>query len=382
MSVSQVTHGSSVAPASAHREQGRSAREQFARLQVGQTLELQIVRRLDDRRLIAFFDGTNHLVETAMALTAGNTLRANVVAIGDKLELKFAGLTAAPVDARKAEGEELQARKHPEEAERLNELQEEYAVSLHGDERLHVLAAMSKTTEPDHIARSGLYLSKLKKPVDAEPLRAIYAAISWLQPQTNAGRRALDGSSLATALEATDPTATSEAAQMLAEAFTGDMNVPSSELSSAEQDDSNRDALTRRLLNDQDDGSVAYAFGRVPLMVADQLVELDVVLFRDRQGAANRNATRRLVMSLKTEALGRVEVIAQAVGERLTISLNTESVASSESLAEHADEVRALVASFGWSVDTIRYDISATQNRAANHIVQHVLDAGTIDRMF
>jgi hypothetical protein len=139
--------------------------------------------------------------------------------------------------------------------------------------------------------------------------------------------------------------------------------------------------LAARLLNEQDEGSMAYSYGTVPLLIADQLIELDVVLFRERGKQGTQTSVRRLVMTLRTQTLGRVEVMAQAVGARLTIALTAQSESASDSLAQHADEVRELIGRLGWQVESIRYDVDAERARAADHIVRHVLSAGTVDCM-
>jgi len=87
------------------------------------------------------------------------------------------------------------------------------------------------------------------------------------------------------------------------------------------------------------------------------------------------------VMTLKTATLGRVEVQANAVGDRLSIAINADSAASSEALAAHADEVRELIARLGWNVEKISYDFSAVRDNASRHIVDHVLNTGTLSRL-
>jgi hypothetical protein len=138
--------------------------------------------------------------------------------------------------------------------------------------------------------------------------------------------------------------------------------------------------MARDLLNANDDGALAYAYGTLPVMVADQLVELDIVLFRDRQEAQASHAMRKLVMTLQTENLGRVEVMAQALGSRLTIAIKAQNAEASAALSAQADEVRELVVQLGWHVEAIDYGIDPLHTRAAREIVDHVLQSGSIDR--
>ena len=139
--------------------------------------------------------------------------------------------------------------------------------------------------------------------------------------------------------------------------------------------------LARRLLNVQDEGSLGYRYGVLPVLIADQLVELDLVHFRERRDADQPAGLRRLVMTLKTPTLGRIEIQAQAVGDRLSIGIKAESAQSSDALAAHAEDVRELISRLGWNVDTISYDFNADRGRAARHIVDHVLNADTLSRL-
>ena len=361
MSISDLTHTSSVIPSAANRRE-QPSRRPFHRLSVGQMLDLKVLQKVGDGRFLVQFDGGKHLVETAMALRAGSTLRATVAGIGERLELKYVDAPAAPMEAALDAPSPVDDVEADEDSVLLDDLQQQYDVVLSYEDRRSIAAAMQGAAEPMQVANAGLFLGKLLQPIGDEALQAIYSALSWSQRTTATPSTATDVSALLEQFP--NPAAVSDFSESMADSLApGDRK------------------LAERLLNEQDDGSMAYSYGTVPLLIADQLVELDVVMFRERNKQDAQAAVRRLVMTLRTETLGRVEVLAQAVGQRLTIALTAESTSASDALAKHADEVRELVGRLGWQVEAIHYDVDTERARAADHIVRHVLSAGTVDCM-
>ena len=361
MSISDLSHAASVIPSAANRRE-QPSRRPFHRLSVGQMLDLKVLQKIADGRFLVQFDGGKHIVEAAMALRAGSTLRATVAEIGERLELKYVDAPIAPTERA------LDAPAHDDQTETdedsalLDDLQQQYDVVLSYEDRRSIATAMQGAAEPMQMANAGLFLGKLLQPIGDEALQAIYGALSWSPRTTAAPSTATDVSALLEQFP--NAGAVSDFGESMADSLApGDRK------------------LAEQLLNEQDEGSMAYSFGTVPLLIADQLVELDVVMFRERNKQDPQTAVRRLVMTLRTETLGRVEVMAQAFGQRLTIALTAESASASDALAKHADEVRELVGRLGWQVEVIRYDVDTERARAADHIVRHVLSAGTVDYM-
>ena len=363
MSISDLTHTSSVIPSAANRRE-QPSRRPFHRLSVGQMLDLKVLQKIADGRFLVQFDGGKHIVETAMALRAGSTMRATVAAVGERLELKYVDAPAAPAEPAldvPSRDDEIET-ETDEDSALLDDLQQQYDVVLSYEDRRSIATAMQGAAEPMQMANAGLFLGKLLQPIGDEALQAIYSALSWSQRATSTPSTATDVSALLEQFP--NAGAVSDFSESMADSLGPDDRE-----------------LVKRLLNEQDEGSMAYSYGTVPLMIADQLIELDVVMFRERNKQDPQTAVRRLVMTLRTETLGRVEVMAQAVGQRLTIALTAESASASDALAKHADEVRELVGRLGWQVEAVRYDVDTERARAADHIVRHVLSAGTVDCM-
>jgi len=213
---------------------------------------------------------------------------------------------------------------------------------------------------------AGLFLGKLDLSVDPANLHALYAIQQWTR---TADAQPID-EAFAPGPAAAPPAI---AAQMLAV-----LQENSTPTSAQGRDERER---ARRLLNEPDDSSVSYRFGVLPVLIADQLVELDIVHFRERRRDDAPADSRRLVMTFSTANLGRVEVVARALDERLAISIATESTQSRELLAAGAKDVRSLVERLGWNVESVSYDVAANVGRAARHVIDHVLSGDTLSTL-
>lgn len=325
----------------------------------GDRLSMRVLRQLDDRRYLVSFLDSQHIVSSTVALQVGSTVRAIVTAVGEKLELRYVGedSVAVAMDDHAAAGEDA-----------IEELAGRYAVDLQAAQRAAIEQAMQGVTaEPAAMIAGGLFLSKLALGVDAASLHALYGAQRW-------SGKALEKSSTEHSTEldaATQPV-------QLAEQMLVALQQHEPETGGGERD---QRELAQRLLNEQDDGSMAYRFGTLPVLVADQLLELDIVHFDERRREDRPAGMRRLVMTFSTSSLGRVEVVAQALAERLTIAITTDSAQGREALAANSNDVRELVARLGWNVESVSCEVRERVDRAARHVIDHVLQGDALSAL-
>jgi len=360
--------------------QGVSA---FEHLSIGQNLKLQVLRQLEQHRYEVAFGGRRHVVESRVPLDTGTQVEAQVESVGDKLELRY--LNAGPrFDLPDAQ---FTAQTTTEGAPQgagaavppwLTALAEQFRVPLDAQAGTTIARAASMVKNPELMTRGGLFLQKLVQRVAPQDLDALYRVLAVVDcPAASAGAPIdLDdlpdnddmAATLADALDAAaaDPTG----------AAVPDLNGESNTDDGA--DGESRRAL--RLLNLQDEGSVAWRYGTLPLLVGGQLIELDVVMFAERERHAVRGSLRRLVMTLDTTHFGRVHVEARAVDSRIIVKLGAERADAVETLASYGADVRAAIEQLGWAVDEVRYELEAPHASAAHEVVKHVLAAGTIDR--
>lgn len=357
------------------------------RANVGDQLQIHVGQRLGDGRYVASLgDGERHIVQSAMELTAGSTIRATVVSVGERLELKYTPAGAAqPVAVIEIEPETTADAV-------LDELASRYAVELNPLDRLSIQSAMREVPNEEAIAEGGIFLSKLQLPVERNALQALYAAQQWgTTSATLPAAAAVVGDEGATndlerlLLKALHPeqadSQESPGALDLIAADAGSSGSPET----ADSESGSLEDLARQLLNEQDDGALAYRYGTLPVIVANQLVELDLVHFRERGAGRGRDPAlrdmQRLVMTFRTETLGRIEVVAHSLGDHLSIAISSESAQSNEALESHAADVRDLVARLGWRVDAVTYQLNPDPARASRRVMEHVLNAETLDRL-
>jgi len=353
----------------------RSGASAFEQLSIGQNLKLQVLRQLEQERYEVTFGGRRHVVESRVPLTVGSQIEAQVEAKGNQLELRYLGAgprfelpdATPPV----ADGAPM--------PEWLAALAQQYRVPLDAQAGSIIARAAGNAADPALMTRGGLFLQKLAQRVTREDLEALYRAMSSTEGQLPAALAQapieLDAgagndevaATLADALDAATPQSGAGIAPMDADADTN----------GGAQDDAQR-AL--RLLNLQDEGSVSWRYGTLPLLVGGQLIELDLVMFRERESHATRGSLRRLVMTLDTTHFGRVHVEARAVDNRLMVRLSAATSDAVEVMSAYGADVRTAIETLGWAVDEIRYEIAPQGARAAHEVVKHVLSAGSVDQ--
>jgi hypothetical protein len=386
MSISHVNTGSQLTSAQSRNDIRQ--RQQWREQQVGDRIDVRIAKQIDQRHFLVSFGAEQHLVESAMQLPVGARIRAMVVAVGDKLELKYVETLPASDAAASAQVATQSTRSAGSAG--LEELERRHAVVL-TDAQRHLVQSLANGAASERLLmQSGLYLSKLSMPLNAESLSALHDIQAWPQKSEQQDQQMhaalpLAGDDAVAALSGLmrqavdDDISASHAATNDAQPLTPDEELS---LRSATNDSSadSHEQLARDLLNFSDEHGRNHSFGSLPVLIDNQLVELDLVYFRNRAADPGRSNVRRLVMSFQSQTLGRVEIVAQSLADRLSIVLCSDSPVGSELLAEHAEQVRDLARRLGWNVDSLQYTAKAEPARAAQHVVDHVLSTDVLDR--
>ena len=384
--VGTLVASGSIVRADGSPSRGRQGASAFEHLSIGQNLKLQVLRQLEQHRYEVAFGGRKHVVESRVPLSAGTQIEAQVEGKGDKLELRY--LNAGPRFELPADASDASAAAEGAAADAtvppwLNALAEQYRVSLDAQAKATIAQQALKAANPELMTRGGLFLQKLSQKVSPENLESLYRVLSSVVGSPGAGSLTTNLSPIDLEdLPDTEDFATSLAdaldSQVAEQAGAGVSGVDGGANPNDGREDDARRAL--RLLNLQDEGSVAWRYGTLPLLVGGQLIELDLVMFREREQHASRGSLKRLVMSLDTTHFGRVHVEARAVDSRLIVKLSAASADAVEVLSSYGKDVRAAIEQLGWAVDDVRYEIEAPHASAAQAVVEHVLSAGSVDR--
>ncbi len=364
---------------------------QFEKLTIGQNLKLQVLRHLERERYEVMFGGRRHVVDSRVKLEPGTEVEARVEAKGEKLELRYLDAQrgdslSTSHDDPQADGADASQASDPAMPPWLGTLAAKYRVALDAQARDTIAHAASQVGDPALMTRGGLFLQKLAQRVSPRDLDALYRALSVSErPASLAGAAAAAAAAADAPFEFDNLPDHDDLATTLADALDARAPDPHGAAipdvqgdAGREGDDDARRAL--RLLNLQDEGSVAWRYGTLPLLVGGRLVELDLVMFRERESHATRGSLRRLVMTLDTTHFGRVRVEARAVDSRLIVKFGVPDGDAVSALSAYGADVRAAIESLGWSVDEVRYELDAPHASAAQAVIEHVLSAGTVDR--
>lgn len=350
-------------------------KSQQRRHRVGEEVRLTVLQRLDELRYqVGFADGWR-VVYSKVALPVGVAIRATVTAVGERLELKYEGadVVATAMAEHEATGEDA-----------LAQHERRFNVRLPEIDRETLRQAVHAADDTDAMVMSGLFLGKLAQPLDAPKLQAVYESLRWPEiagaSSAGASRSTLADQQIDQLSKAMDHALREAPTNVF---FAALHATPDDTLSASSDDDADREGrrLAWELLNDQDGGSVEYRYGVLPLIIADQLFELDLVYFRERNAGGDPiTRSKRMVMTLNAPTLGRVEVVAQAIGERVAVTIKSDSEASRQILSAEQPRVRELLERMGWAVDGIRYATDEVDRRAATHVIEHVLNADSFSR--
>lgn len=101
-------------------------------------------------------------------------------------------------------------------------------------------------------------------------------------------------------------------------------------------------------------GDYAQHFGSVPVLVAGQLVELDLYSLAQKAGGTPATV-RRLFLSLNSAGLGPVQISAESSQNRLSVSVAGASGAPPEVVHEQVRAVGELAARLGWKFEAVEH---------------------------
>lgn len=417
MSVQSVTTGSASALQTAGGRFYLAGAEEFAdKLTIGQVIKGRVMRQYDNTRYLVGFDGQERVVDSAAPLNTGELIHGRVIGLGERVELQRIYSAEhediAPASQPPPDGEAY-ARGAAGSAERqVDELFARYQAQLSEADRNQLIKATGNASDASTMALTGLMLSKLGLPQAPELLSAVYSVL-----MRSGDRNAV--SAVAARLEAatfgepaTPPGAVMRLADVLknvmddrvhqdpndsaassppsnaAGAGMAGLQAEAARHAAADSDGRRqRDVgdMGRWLLNAQTGSAVAHRLGSLPLLLDDRLIEVDVALFEQRRDAEQKPAAkhRQLVFSLNTEALGRMEIVARLVGERLRVRIVTESSDKTVFLAGYSERLRESLQSLGWTIDEVMYETRTpmTQNGAVRSVVEHVISQDSFNRL-
>jgi hypothetical protein len=121
------------------------------------------------------------------------------------------------------------------------------------------------------------------------------------------------------------------------------------------------------------------------MWIDGKVVEFDVAIFsqRERTGKGLSDTKyQKIVLSLETVNLGRVNVTANVVNSHLKINIAGENEEKVTELAGHSGELHERLSSFDWIVDEIKYQQHSEDiNSPVNVVAEHVIRQDSLSRL-
>lgn len=137
-----------------------------------------------------------------------------------------------------------------------------------------------------------------------------------------------------------------------------DIAAAKSPVSAASRVDAVASELQDAQLATSAEGGFAQHYGSFPVLVAGQLVELDLYTLGQKAAGTSDNV-RRLYLTLNSTSLGPVRVTAESSENRLSVSVAGASQAAPEVLHEHVRAVGELATRLGWKFESVEQGVDS-----------------------
>lgn len=416
MTISQINTGfSSATPSASNRFFLPGAQEFAGSLNLGQMLKGKVLRQYEGNRYLVSFDGQERVVDSAVPLRTGELLHGRVLALGERVEMqRVYSETGNETVAEQVDiGAGLRGLTVNRHQAQLDTTLDRYQARLSETDRAMLLRTMRAVDDAPAMAQVGVFLNKLGLNQSAVLLESLYAKLKgeanqvrrhgeWSAPprldalagqaagsQVATVRQLADvvGRAVGTDVESSDdkPSDTDTVRARESQSEDGDKNVPGVGFEPDRNDDDALNRLTQWILNAQTGGSVVHRLGTLPLLLGGRLVEVDVALFEQRREQVPKPGAqhRQLVFTLQTEHLGRVEVVARVVGDRVRVSIATENESNTALAAGYAETLKSSLAEAGWVTDEVSYETRTVneQTGAVSSVVEHVISLDSMNRL-
>lgn len=389
------------------------AREFADTLNIGQIIQGKVMRSLTGHRYLVAFGQDERVVDSAVTLSSGETLRGRVVALGDRVELQR--IYSDERQPKTPTSEAPAPLRATDELSAVDALLQRYQTALQPAERAILARAAEKSADPESMALAGIMLSKLGLPLQGVLLEALYRAQSGRPSLTSASPAASDFAPQITVSPGSPADTQASTVRVLAELLAQLLEVRGPELPQAnaaatgaqaqgtsnpsgvpdgmgrqqsDLENSSRrmhQALAEHLMNAQTGGIVAHRAGLLPLLIGGRLVEISFALFEQKRSPGQTSGLqhRQVIFSLQTAHLGQVDVLARMSGSHVRLQITTANEEGTARAAEHVQQLRGALIENGWTVDEVVYAtrFGRSVDSVARSVVEHVASLESFNRL-
>jgi hypothetical protein len=298
-----------------------------------------VLRHYEGSRYLVRFLGHERVVDSAAPLRPNEVVYGRVVALDERVELERVEPPVGPAPGAADAGDEAWlALGAGRAAQVIEELFQRYRGTLLAREAERLRRLVGRAARPERMALAGLVLAKTGLPLEAPLAQSLYALLD----------------------------SRSGALAPLAEPASWPPG--------------------QWVLNAQSGGSVAHRAGTLRLEAGEAVIEVEAAFFEEDRAAAPAAGLRhqKLVLSLETERLGRVELRAVMANTHVRVALATVAAEATNALLRHGESLARALALEGWQVDEISYETrNAAEhgNAVAAAAAEHVVTPGSVEKL-
>lgn len=382
-------------------------------LTLGQIIKGKVLRHYDGGRYGISFNGQERVVDSTFPMHQGDVIYARVTGLDEKVHLQR--VVGDPV-------EQANGKTDPQRSAHLQGVSDyrdtiqslfyRYQAKLTTGEHRLIRQLQAQLGGSRHVALSALILHKIGIAIDAGLIKALHRVLADLSKESTA-KQILHQASLATetgnasAEEMVEGLAallssvsrkgrTEGQASSAMEAYSHKPSdhselqtfLPDSHMGQGREKEHLEWFLGQWLLNAQVGGAVSHRFMRIPLWFDGQLVEVTLALFAqgatsEEKASEDRSALRyrRIVFSLETERLGRLEIQAKLADCHVCLDICADSRATAEYLGIQMKDLRMALAAYGWQIDDIRYGVLSAPGGPLDAVIEHLVAKDSLNRL-
>jgi hypothetical protein len=371
------------------------------KLTVGEVVSATIGEYLGDNKYAMKMLGENLVVHSDQPLKAREMIQGRVIGIGDKVELQRLANNKAQADQQGIESRNWQYLQSQGKAGmQAAQMLQDHLVTLTENEQQLLLKVLTSASEKEAMILSAVVLKKLELPLTQEFLTSIYPVMT----ARNAQRLHLSPQLAQLGFEKADTLQQQDDMKPLANFLARVIGeLPEQDLAAPmvpqdltdtggqmsgdfhQRDQSAQHDPRRMLLNAQSDNTVAHRVTVVPFLVNDQLIEVDVALFSQKQNVNIQGIKhRRIVIGLTTDTLGKVEVEIILSNSHAHLQINTASPSATQQLEKYMPNLSRSLQAHQINVDGIAYGVvhHDAMNNVISSVMEHYITQDSVNRAY
>ena len=380
-------------------------------LQLGQIIKGKVMRHISGTHYNVQFYGKELVVDSSVPFNANEIIYGRVVGLGDQVELQRVEVAHANTRTESASSDWsglAGAGKHARDAISMFTT---HNIHLSNSEQQHLAQQLKITNGDKNMLIASLLIKKFNIELSSELMKTVHRLVSAdekykfnlndkatiLEFTENIGQPSRQDNmqpmaailkSLLLEIPENKTKDTSEIVSGSGTQQADDEQSPEIGAANSSNDDADKENDSqydwgRYLLNIQNESSVAHRITTIPMLVAGNLIEIDIAVFSQRESQHSDGIKhRKIVFSLNTEFLGKVDISAYLANEHIRLVVNAETTNATSLLSGYMQDLRTELEDFGWIVDEMKYSTGKDNGGVISSVVEHYISQDSLSRLY